>query len=399
VIIEDVQFRVVFDSRGNKTVEAEIFTTSSYGSAMAPSGASVGKDEAVVVDVSNLPEIGKKIRDELIGMDVSDQITIDEVLRNLDGTDNFSNIGGNFAIATSLAVAKAAADGFGLPLFTYLGGIYANQLPYPLGNVIGGGAHAMDSTDIQEFLIIPVGAESFFEAVQINSAVHQELKNIFKKKGIFAGKGDEGAWAASINDELAFELLSEAIDQVVESTGVDVRIGVDIAASSLWNGSEYVYRDKKLTPEEQIEHITNLAEKYELLYIEDPFHEDDFEGFVELNKRVKCMVCGDDLFVTNVKRIKKGIEMGAANSVLIKPNQIGTLTDTFKAISLAKENDYKIIVSHRSGETTDDTIAHLSVAFNAVLIKTGVVGGERIAKLNELIRIEEYLDHPRMIHI
>jgi len=369
--------------------------------AIAPSGASTGSEEAIAVDPYKYKEIEEKVSKALVGMSVFDQDSIDEKLREIDGTDNFSNIGGNFAITASLACAKAASALLGVPLYEYVGGLFAKELPYPLGNVIGGGAHAVGSTSIQEFLVIPVGAKTFFEAQRTNAMVHKTLKKIFKEKGIFAAKGDEGAWAAQITDEQAFEILSEAISKVEDETGVKIRMGIDVASTELWNGEHYVYKDKKLTTEEQIAYIAELVDKYEILYVEDPLHENDFEGFAELTKQIgsKCMVCGDDLFVTNVKRIQKGIEIGSTNTVLIKPNQIGTLTDTFRAVKLAKDNGYKVVVSHRSGETEDETIAHLSVAFNATLIKTGVVGGERIVKLNELIRIEEDMDSPRMTKV
>ncbi len=391
MIIEDVNFRIVFDSRGNETVECEVYAGDVVGRAIAPSGASTGKHEAVVVDPYRIDEIEEKISKALIGYSVFDQVGVDEKLREIDGTENFSNIGGNFAIATSLAVAKAGADLLGVPLYEYLGGVFALELPYPLGNVIGGGKHAEGSTNIQEFLVIPVGAGDFFTAQRANAYVHKTLKKIFKRRGIFACRGDEGAWACQISDETAFEILSEAVGVVKDDLGVEVRMGIDVAASELWDGEYYVYGDKKLSTEEQISYIAELVDRYNLLYVEDPLHEEDFEGFAKLTEEIgdRCMVCGDDIFVTNVRRIERGIEIGSANTVLIKPNQIGTLTDTFKAVKLAKDNGLYVVVSHRSGETEDNTIAHLSVAFNAKLIKTGVVGGERCSKLNELIRIEE----------
>ena len=397
MIIEEVHYRIIFDSRGNETVECEVFVGDVVARAAAPSGASTGSDEAIVVSPYKCEEIEEKVSKALIGLSVFDQESVDDSLKEVDGTENFSNIGGNFAIAASLAVAKAAAEILGLPLYAYVGGVFAKELPYPLGNVIGGGKHAEGSTSIQEFLVIPVGAKNFFEAQRANATVHRMLKREFKKRGIFAAKGDEGAWAAQISDDEAFEVLSSAVSAAEDETGVKIRMGIDVAATELWDGNAYVYRNVRRTREEQIAYIAELADKYELLYIEDPLHENDFEGFAELTKQVKCMVCGDDIFVTNVKRIKKGIEIGAANTVLIKPNQIGTLTGTFNAVKLAKDNGYNIVVSHRSGETEDDAIAHLAVAFNAKLIKTGVVGGERVVKLNELIRIEELMDKPRMV--
>ncbi|MET1124085.1 MAG: phosphopyruvate hydratase [Archaeoglobaceae archaeon] len=399
MIIEDVHYRVVFDSRGNETVECEVYSGDVVARATAPSGASRGSREAAVVDPYRVEEIEEKVSKALIGLSVFEQETVDATLREIDGTENFSNIGGNFAISCSLAVAKAASELLGLPLYMYIGGVFAKELPYPLGNVIGGGKHAEGSTNIQEFLVIPVGAKSFFEAQRVNAAVHKAVRRELNRREIFAAKGDEGAWAAQISDEQAFEILSRAIESVERELGVEVRMGIDMAASELWNGEAYVYGERRLSREEQIAYVEELIEKWDLLYVEDPLHEDDFEGFAELTRSVSCMVCGDDIFVTNPERIRKGVELGAANTVLVKPNQVGTLSDTFRAVKLAKENSYSVVVSHRSGETEDETIAHLAVAFNAKLIKTGVVGGERIAKLNELIRIEEMMEKPRMVRI
>jgi len=397
MIIEDVIYRIVFDSRGSETVECEIKAGDVIGKAIAPSGCE-RSEGAIAANPYRIDEIEEKISKAIVGMSVFDQFSVDEALKEIDGTHNFSNIGGNFAITASLATAKAASEITGLPLYAYVGGI-VNELPYPLGNVIGGGMHTEGSTSIQEFLIIPVGASDFFEAQKANTMVYKAIKQEFKKRGIFAAKGDEGAWAAQISDELAFEILEGAIAKVEDEMDVEVRIGLDVAATELWNGKQYVYKDRKLSSEEQIAYMAELVDKHNLLYLEDPLHENDFEGFAELTKQVKCMVCGDDIFVTNPERIKKGIEMGVANTILIKPTQVGTLSDTIKAVRLGKDNGYDIVVSHRSGETEDETIAHLSVAFNATLIKTGVVGGERLAKLNELVRIEEYMDSPIMVKI
>ena len=396
-----MRYRIVFDSRGNETVECEVYAGDAFGKAIAPSGASTGSEEAVVVDPYKKDEIEEKVAKALVGMSVFDQVSIDEKLREIDGTENFSNIGGNFAITVSLACAKCASNLLGIPLYQYVGGVFAQELPYPLGNVIGGGAHAPGSTSIQEFLVIPVGAKSYFEAQRTNALVHKTLKKMFLEKGIFCAKGDEGAWAVPITDEQALEFLSSAVEKVKDETGVEVKIGLDFAATELWDGERYVYKDRKLTTEEQISFVAELVDKYGIIYVEDPFHENDFEAFAELTKQIgkKCMVCGDDIYVTNVRRISKGIELGSTNTVLIKPNQIGTLTDTFRAVKLSKDSGQRIVVSHRSGETEDETIAHLSVAFNATLIKTGVVGGERIAKHNELIRIEEEMDSPKMVRV
>lgn len=391
MVIEDVRYRIIFDSRGRETVECEVESGEFIGRASAPSGASTGSEEAVVVNPRKYKEIEEKVSKALIGISVFEQEEVDSALRALDGTENFSNIGGNFAVSASIAVAKCASEILGLPLCLYLGGIFSRELPYPLGNVIGGGKHAEGSTNIQEFLVIPIGAKSFLEAQKINSDVHKKVREELKARGIFSAKGDEGAWAVQISDETAFEVLRKAVEKVEIENGVKIRLGIDVAASELWDGEKYVYSDKKLSREEQVSYIAELIEKYDLLYVEDPFHENDFESFSELTRSVNCMVCGDDLFVTNVKRLKKGIELKAGNTLLVKPNQIGTLTDTFKAVKIAKEHGYNIVVSHRSGETEDNYISHLAVAFNAKLIKTGVVGGERTSKLNEMIRIEETL--------
>jgi len=281
----------------------------------------------------------------------------------------------------------------GMPLFRYLGGAFAKEMPLPLGNVIGGGAHAANATEIQEFLIVPGDAADAEEAVFANAAVHRTVKGLLKKKGIAAGKGDEGAWAPQIDDALAFELIAEAAGIVADEMNVSVDMGIDVASSQMWNGKEYQYRSKVRSTEDQIAYIAELVDKYNLVYVEDPLHEDDFDAFSELNSQVgnRCLVCGDDIFVTQVERIQQGIERDSANCVLIKPNQVGTLTDTFEAVQLAHMHGLDTVMSHRSGETTDTTIAHLATAFSCVFLKCGIVGGERIAKLNELIRIEEQL--------
>lgn len=396
--IEDVYLRKILDSRGNPTIEAEVIVENgAKGVAAAPSGASTGTHEAKVIPVDDAITIAEdEVIPELIGLYVLEQEYIDETLRSVDGTENFSHIGGNTAIAISLASAKAAANSLGIPLYRYLGTPFSSSLPYPLGNVIGGGAHAPGATSIQEFLSIPVGASSVVDAVFANAAVHKKVKSILNSEGIFCGKGDEGAWAPQISDEKAFEIMQRATGEVADELGFEIRFGVDVAASELWDGENYIYRDVKRSPEDQLSFIAELIDRYELFYVEDPFHEEDFESFAELTSSVNCLICGDDLFVTNVERIRKGIELKAANAVLIKPNQIGTLTDTFRAVSLSKKFGYTCVISHRSGETTDEMISHLAVAFETPIIKTGVVGGERIAKLNELIRIEEDLVNPKM---
>jgi len=394
--IESIVVRTVLDSRGNETIEADVRTSNGFGRCDAPSGASTGTFEVRSIPASEAASKARKlVIPKLIGLDVTEQEKIDALLHEIDGTDDFSNIGGNTAVAMSLAVAKAAASSSGVPLYRHLNPS-SNALPFPLGNVIGGGVHAKGATNIQEFLVIPVGAKSAKDAIFANALVHKKVKAILNKKGVQCGRGDEGAWAPPISDEEALTIVSEAIEDASDSTGFEIRAALDIAATELWNGSKYVYSDAKRGPEEQIEYVSQLIERYNLYYVEDPLEENDFDGFAKLTKEVGCLICGDDLFVTNPERIKKGIKIGSANAVLIKPNQIGTLTDTYEAIKLAKDNGYHCVMSHRSGETPDETIAHLAVAFDTPIIKTGVVGGERIAKLNELVRIEEDISGPRM---
>ncbi len=392
--IEDINLRIILDSRGNKTVEAEIFTSGGSGRSAAPSGASTGTYEAKVRPPEEaVRDAEKNLIPSLIGEDARDQITFDARMREIDGTADFSSIGANVTVALSLACAKAAASSLNLDLFHYLGGAFADKTPLPLGNVIGGGAHASGATSIQEFLVVPTGASSATEGVFVNAAVHAAVKKILLKQGKLAGKGDEGAWAPAISDTEAFDIITDAIATVSDETNVEVRMGIDVAASELWDGERYHYKDAARTREEQIAYMADLVDRYDLIYIEDPLFEEDFEAFADLTEAVgdRCLICGDDLFVTNVERITKGIETCAANCVLIKPNQIGTLTETFEAIRLAQKSGMETVMSHRSGETTDTTIAHLATAFECIFLKTGVVGGERIAKLNELIRIEELI--------
>jgi enolase len=391
MVIEDILARKIFDSRGNPTVEVKVFLDEGYGWAAAPAGASTGSYEAVAIPADEaVAKVEGEVRDQLVGEDASDQEEIDALLHEIDGTDNFGNIGGNAAVAVSMAVAWAASDAYGMPLYRYLGGPYG-RMPYPLGNVIGGGAHAKGATDIQEFLVTPVGALTIDAAVLANTLVHKRVKKILTEAGVVCGKGDEGGWAPQIKDAKAFEVVDRAVREVSDEQGFEIRFGLDVAATELWDGQAYVYKDAKRSPGEQISYIAELVDKYNLYYVEDPLQENDFEGFAQLTDMVgdRCLVCGDDLFVTNVSRIERGIEEVAANCVLIKPNQIGTVTDTFEAMRLAKRFGYSTVMSHRSGETIDFTIAHLSVAFGAELIKTGVVGGERVAKLNELMAIGE----------
>jgi len=395
--VESVRLRTVLDSRGNGTVEADVYTESGgHGRAAAPSGASTGEYEAIELPPEDAVAAAREHAVPRLEGRVfaGDQREVDGALHAADGTDDFSKIGANSAVAISMAAAKAGADMLGTPLYQHLGGAFRGRnFPIPLGNVIGGGEHAADATDIQEFLAAPVGAPNVRDAVFANAAVHQTVGDLLEERGTPAAKGDEGAWAPSISDADAFELMEEATADVADSFGFDIQFGLDVAASELYDADAdaYVYGDTERSTEEQVEYIASLVDEYGLAYVEDPLDENDFEAFADLTDRVgsDTLVCGDDLFVTNTERVARGVEMGAANSVLVKPNQIGTLSDAFDAIELARENEYTPVVSHRSGETEDATIAHLAVATDAPFIKTGTVGGERTAKLNELIRIAD----------
>jgi len=394
-LIEDIVIRKILDSRGNPTVEVEVYTLSGYGRAAAPAGKSTGKHEVKAYPAGGIDagiKYFKEKMDNLIGMDATRQEDVDAMLHEIDGTENFSMLGGNIAVAVSLAVAKAAANSLGLPFYQYLGGVYATKVPNPVGNVLGGGKHAVGGTTIQEMLAVPM-SESARDNVFANAEIHRVLGKKLRERfpNISIGLGDEKAWIAPMDDIEAIELLVEAIEEVKGEYGIEIKPALDLAASSFYRDGKYVYRNGEKTPEEQIEFVESLVKDYGIYIVEDPLHEDDFEGFAELTRRIGHLayIVGDDLFVTNVKRIKIGIEKGAANAVLIKPNQIGTLTDTVNAIKLAKENGYATVISHRSGETCDTSIAHIGVAFGCEFIKTGAIGGERTAKLNELIRIEE----------
>ena len=398
-LVTDVSLRRVLDSRGNATVEADVRTENNgFGRARAPSGASTGEFEAVELPVGEaIASAREQVVPRLVGeVYAGDQRSVDATLHAADGTDDFSNIGANSAVAVSMAAATAAADVLGAPLFQHLGGAFrGDSFPVPLGNVIGGGEHAADATDIQEFLAVPVGAPSVEDAVFANAAVHEAVGDRLEDRGVACGKGDEGAWAPAIEDGTAFELLDEAVDAVADDVGFEIRAGIDVAGAELYETEAGVYRysDGTRTPDEQLEYVADLVEEYGLVYVEDPLDETDFERFARLTERAErapgeTLICGDDLFVTNTERLDRGIDAGAANSILVKPNQVGTLTDAVDAVERARTSGYRAVVSHRSGETEDTTIAHLAVAVDAPYIKTGAVGGERTAKLNELIRIE-----------
>ena len=408
-IIEDIQVRKILDSRGNPTVEVDVITWNGFGRAAAPSGASTGSREVISFPEGGVnvivSEVENVIASELIGMDAGDITTIDEVLREIDGTDNLSAIGGNTTVAVSMAVAKAAASSYNVPLYKFLGGNLVNELPYPLGNMMNGGAHAgINAPDIQEFLVVPVGATNIVEGVFTNAQVHKRIKELIQTKdsSFTGGKGDEGGWVPNITNEDALEIQSQACEEVSDETGIEIRPSLDMAASELWNSEKqkYVYAQDGIERDtgDQIEFVRDIINTYNMFYVEDPLDESDFEGFAQLTSKVKnkCLICGDDLFVTNKELLARGIEMNAANAIIIKPNQIGSLSETYTTVKLAKKNGIVPVVSHRSGETTDETIAHLAVGFASPMIKTGAIGGERIAKLNELIRIEEELPNPKM---
>jgi enolase len=396
-LITSVRLRRILDSRGNATVEADVLTESGgFGRAAAPSGASTGEYEALELPPSEAIAAARKhavprLVDEVFA---GDQRSVDAALHAADGTDDFSKIGANSAVAISMAAAKAGADVLGAPLYQHLGGAFRGKnFPIPLGNVVGGGEHAKEATHIQEFLAAPVGAPSVTDAVFANAQVHGHVSDLLDEKGIPAAKGDEGAWAPPVSDAEAFDLMAEAVADVEDDLGFEIKFGLDMAAAELYDEDEggYVYGDDVKSTDEQIDYVAEMVDDYDLAYVEDPLDEDDYEGFAELTDRVgdRTLICGDDLFVTNVARLQEGIDAGAGNSILIKPNQIGTLSDAFDAVELATENGYDAVISHRSGETTDATIAHLAVATDAPFVKTGTVGGERTAKLNELIRIAE----------
>jgi enolase len=402
-VIEDIIARKVFNGRGEETVEVDIITSGGFGRVSAPAGKSRGKAEVVYYPTGGVEQAVKKVDDlvapEIVGLSSDSQEEIDKLLHDVDGTKDFRAVGGNTAFAISLANAEAAANSSGLLLFQYLGGHIANELPYPLGNAISGGLHTEGkSPDIQEFLVLPYGAESFLEAATANVSVHKRIGELLVKKDKLFGEGksDEGAWVANIGNAEAFEVLAKACEEVSGEMGFECGFGIDVASSSLWNSKTKTYNyqreNKKRDSGEQMEYLIELTKKYHLAYVEDPFHEEDFENFAELTDKAKnCLVSGDDLFTTNNERLSRGIKLHAANAIIIKVNQVGTLTDASETIELAKRNGYAPVMSHRSGDTCDWHIAHLAVAFKCPVIKTGIVEGSRIAKINELIRIEEFL--------
>ena len=394
MIIKDIKLRKIIDSRGNSTVEADISTNDGFGRAAAPAGASTGTFEAQAWPENNV-DLGisnarKKLIPLLTGIPANDQKAFDDIIKNEDGTKNLQNVGGNISVALSLACAKAAADSKNIPLFEHVSKTKSYSIPAPMSNVLGGGAHAIGGTDIQEYLVTSFDND-VNTAIETNAAVHKEVAKILKEKfpNIALGKGDEGAWVAPLENVEALELVTKAVDNVHKETGVEIRTGLDVAASEFYKKGKYVYKEQTLTPEEQVDFMLGLIEEYDLHSVEDPLDQNDFQSWASLTDQTDSLIIGDDLYVTNSERLKQGIDMKSTNSILIKPNQIGTLTDTVKTVELAKNSDMATVISHRSGETTDTSIAHLGVAFESHAIKTGIMGGERIAKLNELVRISE----------
>jgi len=410
--IAQITAREILDSRGNPTVEVEVISNSGYyGRAAVPSGASTGVHEAHELrDGDNQRYFGKGVlkavqnvntvlNDELRGFDIADQSGVDNAMIELDGTSNKRNIGANAILGVSLAVAKAAAMGTGQQLYRYIGGTNARTLPIPMMNILNGGQHADNLIDIQEFMIMPVGVNSFSEALRMGAEVFHTLKSVLKKKGHSTNVGDEGGFAPNLNsNEEAIEVVLEAIEKAGFKAGHDIYIALDPAASEFYDKKKGVYHfestNEDLTSSELVKYWEKWAKNYPILSIEDGLHEDDWKGWSELNKAIgnDVQIVGDDLFVTNVDRLQRGIDEGSANSILIKVNQIGTLTETINAVRLAEINSMTSIISHRSGETEDTTIADLAVALNTGLIKTGSASrSDRIAKYNQLLRIEEQL--------
>ena len=394
MIIKDIKLRKIIDSRGNPTVEADVLTNDGFGRAAAPAGASTGTFEAQAWPKNDVNFGIKQAREtlipSLIGINSIEQENFDNTIKEIDGTANMQNVGGNIAVALSLACAKSAADSKNIPLFEHVSKTKSYSIPAPMSNVLGGGAHAIGGTDIQEYLVTSFDND-INAAIETNAAVHKEVAKILKKQfpNIALGKGDEGAWVAPLENVEALDLVTKAVDNVQKETGVEIRTGLDVAASEFYKNGKYVYKEQTLTPEEQVDFMLSLIEEYDLHSVEDPLDQNDFESWASLTGQTDALIIGDDLYVTNSERLKEGILKNSTNSILIKPNQIGTLTDTISTVELAKESDMATVISHRSGETTDASIAHLGVAFESHAIKTGIMGGERIAKLNELVRISE----------
>lgn len=410
-LIADVFAREILDSRGNPTVEVDvILEDGTLGRAAVPSGASTGAHEAVELrDGDSERYNGKGVLDavdnvntviapELVGMDSLDQAGIDQLMLNLDDTPNKSKLGANAILGVSLAVAKASANYLGLPLYQYIGGVNARELPVPMMNILNGGKHADNNVDIQEFLILPVGAVSFAEALRMGAEVYHALKKVLNKKGLSTSIGDEGGYAPNLPyNEAALDVIVEAVQAAGYKAGKDIMLGIDTAATELFKDGFYWLDNgqKKMTSEDMVAFYEKLVKNYPVISIEDGLAEDDWDGWALLTKKLgkKVQLVGDDIFVTNSERLAQGIKKGVANSILIKVNQIGTLTETLDTIEMAKRAGYTTVISHRSGETEDATIADIAVAVNAGQIKTGAPARtDRVAKYNQLLRIEEELD-------
>ena len=407
-LIEAIGAREILDSRGNPTIEVEVLLDDdSFGRAAVPSGASTGAFEAHEsrdgdksrfsgkgVQKAVLRVIGE-IDEALVDFDATDQRLVDNALISLDGTETKSNLGANAILGVSLAVAKAAADSSGLPLYRYLGGPNAHTLPVPLMNILNGGAHADNGVDVQEFMIVPIGAPTFSEALRWGTEVYHCLKSLLQSKNLSTGLGDEGGFAPDLpTNRAALELISEAIEKAGYKVGTDIAMALDVAATEFFKDGKYHFEGRAHSAEEMISYYEGLVAAFPLVSIEDPLDENDWDGWAAMTKRLgsKIQLVGDDLFVTNPSRLQMGIDKGTANSILVKVNQIGTLTETLDAVALAQLNDMTAIISHRSGETEDTFIADLAVATNAGQIKTGAPArSERVAKYNQLLRIEEEL--------
>lgn len=412
-LIANIHARQILDSRGNPTIEVDVLTQNGVlGRAAVPSGASTGVHEAVELrDGDKQVYLGKgvlravqnvsnSINQELNGFNIFDQQGIDQFLIELDGTDNKSNLGANSILGVSLAVAKAAANELGMPLYRYIGGMSANTLPIPMMNILNGGSHADNSIDFQEFMVMPIGAQSFSQALRMGTEIFHHLKNVLKAKGYSTNVGDEGGFAPNLkSNEEAIEFVLKAIEKAGFKPGENVFIAMDAAASEFYLKEENVYHlhqstGDKLSPSEMVDYWKGWTKKYPIISIEDGLDEDDWDGWAKLTKAIgsKVQLVGDDLFVTNVNRLQQGINQQVANSILIKVNQIGTLSETISAVELAKRNGYTSVMSHRSGETEDTTIADLAVALTTGQIKTGSASrSDRMAKYNQLLRIEEQL--------
>jgi enolase len=412
-LIESIHARQILDSRGNPTIEVDVFTENgAFGRAAVPSGASTGTHEAVELRdgdkkrylgkgvLKAIDNVNSKIAEEIVGFSVYDQNLIDKIMIELDGTPNKANLGANAILGTSMAVAKAAAMAAGIPLYRYIGGVNANTLPVPMMNILNGGSHADNKIDFQEFMVMPVKADSFSESLRMGTEIFHTLKKVLHDKHLSTNVGDEGGFAPNIeSNEEAIEVVLVAIEKAGFKAGEDVFIAMDAATSEFYDAASNSYTfkkssGKKISSDEMVDYWATWASKYPIISIEDGMAEDDWNGWKKLTDKVgkKIQLVGDDLFVTNVTRLQEGITKGVANSILVKVNQIGSLTETINAVNLAKRNSYKSVMSHRSGETEDSTIADLAVALNTGQIKTGSASrSDRMAKYNQLIRIEEEL--------